>query len=488
MKYRYKAFISYRHVDRDRQWAKWLLEKLETYRTPKALRIQGVPERVGIIFRDDEEIPASADLSDQITDALKDSEFLVVICSPDTPHSKWVRREIEIFQSLGRGDNIIPLLVEGEPEQSFPPELFHAVRKSQNPDGSWQEIIEEQEPIAADVRPRHDEKHTATKHRAFVRIAAALMKCRFDDLAQRDKERQKRKHHAVIGLLAVLLMILAGSGLYWWDDNRIKTAYYVDYGERWLVPFGIHALTEKQASQRTSYRIQTRHGQVVNMQQLVGLQKPVELGGDGVISETWLAGVAQWNLSYDSNGELINGELRSPTGKLLLRQDIEIADNHTSAVVTFKQGKKGENSSLLHLTASFSLLNGFSSENSQKSNITQHKIYFTPEGFIDQILFQTPNATPAADMENNFGRSYEYANNGQVINQFNIDSNRERFSNGWKIFNIQKHYSSSGELVEVDWLDQNQKPVLGHTNHAKTLFAYNNQGIPTAIEFSVFMF
>ena len=29
---RYKALISYRHVDSDRKWAKWPIEKLETYR------------------------------------------------------------------------------------------------------------------------------------------------------------------------------------------------------------------------------------------------------------------------------------------------------------------------------------------------------------------------------------------------------------------------------------------------------------------------
>src|ERR1700742_92742 len=98
--YRYRAFISYRHVERDRKWARWLIEKLETYRTPRSLVRAGAPSHIGHLFRDDDEIPASSDLGDEIHEALRQSQFLIVVCSPDTPGSSWVRREIEFFRSL----------------------------------------------------------------------------------------------------------------------------------------------------------------------------------------------------------------------------------------------------------------------------------------------------------------------------------------------------------------------------------------------------
>ncbi|MBN1227699.1 MAG: hypothetical protein JXA79_11960 [Deltaproteobacteria bacterium] len=37
-KYVYDAFISYRHVERDRKWAKWLLDAFESYKVPKELQ------------------------------------------------------------------------------------------------------------------------------------------------------------------------------------------------------------------------------------------------------------------------------------------------------------------------------------------------------------------------------------------------------------------------------------------------------------------
>ena len=35
--YRYDVFVSYRHKELDRAWAKWLVESLETFRVPKGL-------------------------------------------------------------------------------------------------------------------------------------------------------------------------------------------------------------------------------------------------------------------------------------------------------------------------------------------------------------------------------------------------------------------------------------------------------------------
>ena len=64
--FRYDAFISYRHTEGDRAWAKWLLEALETYRVPKELVKRGFPARIQRVFRDEEELPTSASLSENI--------------------------------------------------------------------------------------------------------------------------------------------------------------------------------------------------------------------------------------------------------------------------------------------------------------------------------------------------------------------------------------------------------------------------------------
>lgn len=170
---RYSAFISYRHMPRDRKWALRIMAELETYRTPKALVREAFPDRIGHLFRGEDEIPASSDLSDQIKQALARSDFLIVVCSPDTPHSRWVRREIELFQEMGKSERIWPLLIAGEPDESFPPELRRRRVEPAREDGSTELVWEDIEPVAANVRPRGDESKVKTERRALLRLAAA---------------------------------------------------------------------------------------------------------------------------------------------------------------------------------------------------------------------------------------------------------------------------------------------------------------------------
>src|SRR5438270_9508914 len=147
----YAAFISYRHADMDRRWAKWLHRALETYRVPRRLAAErGLPRRIGRCFRDEEELPASSNLSREIDAALERSRFLIVICSPRTPASEWVNREVERFREMGRGDRILALLTEGEPGESFPRALRQIRRAAVESETATP--IEEIEPLAADAR------------------------------------------------------------------------------------------------------------------------------------------------------------------------------------------------------------------------------------------------------------------------------------------------------------------------------------------------
>jgi len=187
---RYTAFISYRHIESDRRWAKWLHVTLESYRIPKSLRKAGAASgRLGRVFRDEEELAASSDLSREVTSALEDSRYLLVVCSPSTPASRWVNEEIKQFAKLGRQDNILALLTAGEPEQSFPPAMSQLGV----------------EPLAADVRDgsRHG------KRDAELRIVATLLGCRFDDLRQREQERRLRRAMALLAIMASASILFA---------------------------------------------------------------------------------------------------------------------------------------------------------------------------------------------------------------------------------------------------------------------------------------
>lgn len=214
----YDAFISYRHREPDRRWAKWLHSQLETYRVPRNLvRQLGVPRRVNRVFRDEEELPASSSLSREIEQALWRSRYLIVICSSQTPESQWVEAEIAQFRKWERHDRILALLVEGEPAEAFPRPLVEIRRTVPGADGEPVERVEEVEPLAADVRPNRIESSRQLARLAQLRLLACLVGCRFDDLRRRDLLRQRRRVTAVVTTLTVLLLLvstLAGWALY----------------------------------------------------------------------------------------------------------------------------------------------------------------------------------------------------------------------------------------------------------------------------------
>ncbi|MGQ0629267.1 MAG: tetratricopeptide repeat protein, partial [Phycisphaerales bacterium] len=176
---------------------------------------KGFPKRLARVFRDEEELPANADLSTQITQALNESKFLIVVCSPRAVESRWVNAEVEHFRKLGRHDKILALLIEGEPGKSFPKALVEIRRTvvDAGPDGTTttRDVIEDVEPLAADVRPnRTDQKaHTLQGH-ARLRLLACILGCRFDDLRQREAERRARRARLVGAGLAALMLALSG--------------------------------------------------------------------------------------------------------------------------------------------------------------------------------------------------------------------------------------------------------------------------------------
>ncbi len=208
--YLYDAFISYRHDDIDRRCAKWLHRALETYRVPaKLVRQKGVPERLGRVFRDEDELPASADLSQEIEKALAQSRFLIVVCSPRTPQSRWVNEEIQRFRELGRGDQILALLVEGEPSDAFPAAL-REIRPAVVEDAAASGDIQEVEPLAADMRSTRGESRRRSRRMAKLRLLACLLDCRFDDLRQREQERLTQRWTIVSAATALLVLVMAG--------------------------------------------------------------------------------------------------------------------------------------------------------------------------------------------------------------------------------------------------------------------------------------
>jgi tetratricopeptide (TPR) repeat protein len=200
--FRFKAFISYSHHDRD--WSAWLQRALESYRIPRRLigsesEFGPVPRRLTPVFRDREDLPSASDLSIKVKEALEASEALIVVCSPTSAGSKWVNEEIRHFRSLGREDRIFALIVAGDPQADDPAQQCFPDALTTWLDGS------PHEPLAADARKWADGKLLAK-----LKIVSGILGIRLDDLRQRNMQR-RRRNWLLATTSAVAVLLITGS-------------------------------------------------------------------------------------------------------------------------------------------------------------------------------------------------------------------------------------------------------------------------------------
>lgn len=245
--YRYDAFISYRHLPLDMAVAARLQELLENYRPPK--HVEGLrQQRITRIFRDASELPTSGDLGNDISEALKSSRFLIVICSEHIRESRWCMEEINLFKQYhnGRTNHILPLLVSGEPGEVFPPQLLAETRTRTEEDGSESQYEAVIEPLCADVRADTIQQSLKLLKREFLRIAAPILGCSFDDLYQRHLRRKKRQRAfamaSSLGLLSAVLLVVSVFAYQTWRSER---AYRETLAENYMMQGSEYAFSDQ---------------------------------------------------------------------------------------------------------------------------------------------------------------------------------------------------------------------------------------------------
>ena len=198
----YKAFISYRHKPLDIEIATKLHRRIERYRIPKDLR-KGGSDRLGLVFRDQDELPIADNLTRNIQVALDHSEFLIVVCSKDTPESIWVQREITYFLEHHSRDHLLAILISGEPDQSFPRQLVEI----RDADGN---LIEEIEPLAANIVADSARERNRLFKTESLRILASLIGCPYDALYGREQRYKMRRLAAASAAAAAVAAVFIG--------------------------------------------------------------------------------------------------------------------------------------------------------------------------------------------------------------------------------------------------------------------------------------
>lgn len=214
-RFKYDAFISYRHVMPDEFVAQQVHRQLENFKLPKNItkklleKDPNARTKITRVFRDQEELPLASNLADPIVEALNDSEYLIVICSPRLKDSIWCQKEIDTFISLRGKEHILAVLAEGEPGESFPEVLLTRDVTVTDINGITSVIQEKVEPLAADARGNSEKERKKKLKTELLRLAAPMFGVSFDDLKQRHKEQRMRRILG-ISLASSLIFLIFG--------------------------------------------------------------------------------------------------------------------------------------------------------------------------------------------------------------------------------------------------------------------------------------
>lgn len=183
----YYAFISYKREDE--KWAKWLQDKLEHYKFPTNLNGRtDLPKNIRPTFRDVTDLNPGL-LAEEINNALRNSQWLIVVCSPRSAKSPWVCKEAQTFIDLGRADHIIPFVIEGNPfsddisTECYPEALLN--------------LTGSKELLAANI-------NEMGRDAAAIKVVARMFNLKFDTLWQRYRREERKKRMIRFLLLAIV--------------------------------------------------------------------------------------------------------------------------------------------------------------------------------------------------------------------------------------------------------------------------------------------
>ena len=227
--YKNWAFLSYSPQDNREQrtdspstdhrcWGNWLHDALKSFSIPAEFvgQINGrgemIPERIEPIFGDESEISDAVGLSAEVRTALEQSRCLIVVCSPRSAQSRQVNEIVRYFKQLGRGQQILPVVIDGEPNASagnspdnsrecFVPALRHPV----SPDGTIDTTRRAGKFIFVDARHGFEKREI---------------------LANDQRRAEADLEMAKIQLIALLLAV-GFNGLWWREQNR----HFIDLAE-----------------------------------------------------------------------------------------------------------------------------------------------------------------------------------------------------------------------------------------------------------------
>jgi WD40 repeat protein len=148
-----------------------------------------------------------------IASALEESDYLILLASPDSAASPWVNREIEHWIAHKSRDHILPVLTEGELSWADDARDYDSTSSTALPPALVGVFADE--PRHLDLRWARDQSDLDLRHPRFrdavAELAAPMHGIAKEDLESEDVRRQRRALRLARGAVATLALLLVAA-------------------------------------------------------------------------------------------------------------------------------------------------------------------------------------------------------------------------------------------------------------------------------------
>lgn len=457
--YHYKAFIS--HTDVDSYWAKKLHTKLNHYNIPSNIRKvhPDLPKNLRPVFWYKRDI-SDLHLKQTIRKELYNSEYLIVICSPESAKSQWVNEEVRIFkEEFGRDNKIIPFIVSGtansdDAEKECFPELLRNLS------------IDEQ------IRGIDIRGEDGTEG-AFINLVATMLHIRYDELYRRYLREKKKKIY--IRLMAAVFFLLVSFFVCDYYFNT-KYEYFLDYADCNGLPVGIMPIEKEQAKKEyRSYRFEFLQNK---------LRRVVYVDCNGNIQPLTFTEYKDrfpiQELLYE-NGEYVGIECKSHAGDFICRYNyskdfnsVNISDDkndlatsiiRSASSITNDEEKKAQQHFIENLLMS-------------PVKIGRYEYIRDSLGFVSTVYYcRNPyQSKRTTDINGIAGIKYTRDSLHRVVSIEYIDLQGDAKANEYGVVSKHYQYDSNGHISVSEYIGVDGSLQYNELGWAKAVAEYNDNG------------
>lgn len=465
MNYKHKAFISYRHGGEDEILAKKLHSGIEHYRIPAKLcrMFRHLPKRIRPIYRDNTDLGIDG-LHALFLEALRESEYLVVVCSeravtPNAEGKLWVDEEVRQFIAANPNENfrkIIPVFV-GE-EKDYKRFLLPVLRELETPEGAKALGITLPEICESGYEIIGISAKTSGVPRLINDVSAAILKLRPDDLWQRHRREQKRR---LLTYLCGGFLALAAACFGYWDYYMPHAYFYSDYVEINHIPQGIggELMQDEIRIRNFHYKITKRKHKVQKLEMLNSAGRPVRSVDADLFPPGQLRPVQIFFDSYDDDGNLVKS--RRKYDAYSAETEEWSYQNAGTSVTIRKAGTDG---------GAFAVLKKSSVGNAARTQVAGYRYKRDEVGRIETVFFCDLTGIVTRDELGSVGLQLSYDENDHVAEtRFWVLSESGELVKGPRldgVASIKSDYDEVGNLTSVVYEDATGKPILSQSGYA----------------------